>query len=581
MGSPDLSIFNRFSKDQLTYHFHSMEGKKDLIIEEELMKPLDQISGGVSYLRQQGVEKIFKLHDHWENGGECQKIIILRPYPESVKLVVNGVKNDKKKNISHKYYLVFTPKKLNVCDKILEEEGVFGDVIINEYSLDFITLDADVMSLELPVFYTHLFLNKDTTWLYIMARALQNIEGLLGKIPKGVCIGKRSKLLYDLLQTLSSNEQSHNHPTEIGSFIIVDRDIDYVSMMCSQLTYEGLVAETFGIKTGIVEFGKEVTGSDKKLSVALKSSDQVFDEIRGMHITNVFTLLSHRAKHLQSRFEKRNELDTVKEFRQFVSEDLGMLKQQQKSLAMHIGACEKIMQAKQEDYFEDCLHVEQCVLDDLESKECINFIENCINKQSEQHHCLRLLCLLSLCKGGIDTILYKSLKRQYLQSFGYKHIVTMKNLEVLGLYTQNTDKRNMYPKLKRKFNLIPKDPVAVSKSSAKDLSYVFGGAYTPFIPKLVELIIQNGFSQQLEESLRAFQINTFEHKQDNSAKDASGVNKVSLNVLKTVLVVFMGDCTHTEVNALRFIGKQLGYKLIILTGSIVTSKDFLNKLIVP
>uniref|UniRef100_T2M5K9 Vacuolar protein sorting-associated protein 33B n=1 Tax=Hydra vulgaris TaxID=6087 RepID=T2M5K9_HYDVU len=580
MGSPDLSIFNRFSKDQLTYHFHSMEGKKDLIIEEELMKPLDQISGGVSYLRQQGVEKIFKLHDHWENGGESQKMIILRPYPESVKLVVNGVKNDKMKNISHKYYLVFTPKKLNVCDKILEEEGVFGDVIINEYPLDFITLDVDVISLELPVFYTHLFLNKDTTWLYIMARALQIIEGFLGKIPKGVCIGRRSKLLYDLLQTLSLNEPSHNHPTEIGSFIIVDRDIDYVSMMCSQLTYEGLVAETFGIKTGIVEFGKEVTGSDKKLSVLLKSSDQVFDEIRGMHITNVFTLLSQRAKHLQSGFEKRNQLDTVKEFRQFVSEDLGMLKQQQKSLAMHIGACERIMQAKQENYFEDCLHVEQCVLDDLESKECINFIENCINKQSEQHHCLRLLCLLSLCKGGIDTILYKSLKRQYLQSFGYKHIVTMKNLEVLGLYTQNTDKRNIFPKLKRKFNLIPKDPGAV-KSSAKDLSYVFGGAYTPFIPKLVELIIQNGFSQQLEESLRAFQINTFEHKQDNAVKDVSGVNKASLQVLKTVLVVFMGDCTHTEVNALRFIGKQLGYKLIILTGSIVTSKDFLNKLIVP
>ena len=28
-----------------------MEGKKDLILDEELMKPLDQISGGVAYLR--------------------------------------------------------------------------------------------------------------------------------------------------------------------------------------------------------------------------------------------------------------------------------------------------------------------------------------------------------------------------------------------------------------------------------------------------------------------------------------------------------------------------------------------------
>lgn len=34
--------------------------------------------------------------------------------------------------------------------------------------------------------------------------------------------------------------------------------------------------------------------------------------------------------------------------------------------------------------------------------------------------------------------------------------------------------------------------------------------------------------------------------------------KLSQNALKTVLVVFVGGCTHTEINALRFVGKQLG-----------------------
>ena len=37
-----------------------------------------------------------------------------------------------------------------MCERVLEEEGVFGDVIIGEYHMDLVPLDQDLLSFEYP-----------------------------------------------------------------------------------------------------------------------------------------------------------------------------------------------------------------------------------------------------------------------------------------------------------------------------------------------------------------------------------------------------------------------------------------------
>lgn len=573
---PDLSIFKQFAQDNLKSHLRSLDGKKDLLIDEELMKPLDHITG-VTFLRAHGVEKIYKLQPGGIEQGCDQRIFIVRPYPDRMKLIAESINFDKSKSVRRKYHVILTPKKLSTCELILEQEGIFGDVTIDEFQLDMIPLDVDLMSFEMPLCFKQFFLDDDMTWFHTIARAICGMQSMFGVINKGYCIGAKSKMLYELLMTMMSDDRDYHPPngSEIGSFLLVDRDVDIVSMLCSQLTYEGLVAETFGIKSGIVEFGKEVTGSDQSARLNLNSSDQVFLEIRGMHVTGVFPFLSHKAKQLQCGYEKRNQLESVQDFKQFVSEDLKALKQQHKSLALHIGACEAISSKKNVDNFEECLHVEQCLLEDARGKESINYIETCINRQRPEMHCLRLLCLLSMCKGGIDTKTYRSLKSQYLQSFGYHHSVTLKRLKDMGIFSESSDKRNVFPKIRKKFNLIPKDPDAIGRSSPpKDVAYVFGGAYSPFLIKLIEQVISKGLLAPLEETLRSFHIPTMEHKTATSARQHGSTTKAA--AYKTVLVVFVGGCTHTEVNALRFIGKQLGFKFVIMTTAILTAEDYLK-----
>ena len=44
----------------------------------------------------------------------------------------------------------WVPRRTVVCDRVLAEEGVAGDVVAEDYPLAWVPLDSDLLSLELP-----------------------------------------------------------------------------------------------------------------------------------------------------------------------------------------------------------------------------------------------------------------------------------------------------------------------------------------------------------------------------------------------------------------------------------------------
>ena len=52
-------------------------------------------------------------------------------------------------------------------------------------------------------------------------------------------------------------------------------EVDFVTPLCSQVTYEGLLDDMFGISCACVEFGKEITQKDQPVKVMVNSQDQV------------------------------------------------------------------------------------------------------------------------------------------------------------------------------------------------------------------------------------------------------------------------------------------------------------------
>lgn len=389
---------------------------------------------------------------------------------------------------------------------------------------------------------------------------------------------------------------------EIGHVFMIDRDVDYVTPLCSQVVYEGLVDDIFRIKCGSVEFGPEVTSSDKSIKVLLNAQDKVFGEIRNEHFSNIFSFLSQKARNLQSQYDKRQGMD-IKQMKSFVSQELKGLKQEHRLLSLHIGACESIMKRKTKQDFQELLKTEHSLLEGFDIRESISVIEEHINRQISPIDSLRLLCLLSITENGLIPKDYKSLKTQYLQSYGPEHLLTFSNLKRTGLLTEQvpgetltavesrvsklvTDKaagkitdafsslakKSHFRGISKRLGLIPRVDGEYDLKTPKNMAYVYSGAYIPLSCKLIEQVLSRKGWTGLEEVTRLLNGNEF-------AEQVSDRNSYSESQ-RIILAVFLGGCTFSEISALRFLGKETGYRFVFLTTSITNAARMMESLTV-
>lgn len=118
----------------------------------------------------------------------------------------------------------------------------------------------------------------------------------------------------------------------IDSLIILDRSVDLISPLCTQLTYEGLIDEVFGIRSSHAEVDSAIVGptsqksapaaatstsnaasttsqpptpAKKKIKVPLNSSDRLFVQLRDMNFAVVGGVLNRVARRINENYEVR------------------------------------------------------------------------------------------------------------------------------------------------------------------------------------------------------------------------------------------------------------------------------------
>ena len=64
----------------------------------------------------------------------------------------------KNSSIEHEFSVIWVPRRTLVCNKILEEAGVLGDINVEEFPLHFVPLEQDVLSLTLEDSFGDLYL---------------------------------------------------------------------------------------------------------------------------------------------------------------------------------------------------------------------------------------------------------------------------------------------------------------------------------------------------------------------------------------------------------------------------------------
>uniref|UniRef100_A0A0G2KAN2 Vacuolar protein sorting-associated protein 33A n=1 Tax=Rattus norvegicus TaxID=10116 RepID=A0A0G2KAN2_RAT len=575
-GRVNLNVLREAVRRELREFLDKCAGSKAIVWDEYLTGPFGLIAQ-YSLLKEHEVEKMFTLKGSRLPAADVKNIIFLvRPRLELMDMIAeNGSLTDCCDRPGPSRSSVLTHVSWHPCPGLLcWEKNHFG----SSPFMFFFCLSQMGRHVEC-------YLEGDQTSLYHAAKGLMTLQALYGTIPqifgKGECARQVANMMVRMKREFTGSQNSV-FPV-FDNLLLLDRNVDLLTPLASQLTYEGLIDEIYGIQNSYVKLppekfapkkqggggGKDLPTEAKKLQ--LNSAEELYAEIRDKNFNAVGSVLSKKAKIISAAFEERHNAKTVGEIKQFVSQ-LPHMQAARGSLANHTSIAELIKDVTTSEDFFDKLTVEQEFMSGIDTDKVNNYIEDCIAQKHPLIKVLRLVCLQSVCNSGLKQKVLDYYKREILQTYGYEHILTLNNLEKAGLLKAQTGGRNNYPTIRKTLRLWMDD---VNEQNPTDISYVYSG-YAPLSVRLAQLLSRPGW-RSIEEVLRILPGPHFEERQPLPTglqkKRQPGENRVTL-------VFFLGGVTFAEIAALRFLSQleDGGTEYVIATTKLINGSSWLEAL---
>ncbi|KAK4877889.1 hypothetical protein RN001_010395 [Aquatica leii] len=583
-GKVDISQIQIAARNSLINLLEKRPGSKAIVWDNSLAGPVGLVAQYV-VLKDYEVIKMYPLRSTPLPTTNVKHIIfITRPKLAFMDLIAQNVHHDSKTWTGPKkqYHLFFVPRKSLLCRKRLEHSGMFGSLSsIEEFKCDFFPFDSDLISMELPEVYRDYYLENDPTSLYQVAQAIILLQKIYGPIPRVWGRGMAAKQVWDLitrLQRENLNKDLKEHQSScIDRLLIIDRSVDLISPLATQLTYEGLIDEIFGVNNTTANFpadkflsteerSTQSLAEDKK-QVILNSGDKLFSELRDKNFNAVGAFLSKQAKLITSQLEDRHD-KTVQEMKLFVQRLPSMLANKE-ALARHTAIAECIKEETDSYEFLDCLQAEQEFLNCIEVDRISPFIEDLIAQKKPLIKVLRLICLQCIASSGLKPKVLEYYKREIVQVYGLKALLALTNLEKAGLLKTQSSTRQ-YTVLRKALHLTMED---TSEINPTDISYVHS-VYAPLSIRLTEQLLKSNGWKQLQDVLGLLPGPTVDECLTSDMLNDSTTSNV-------VLVFFIGGCTFAEISALRFLSQQeeLNVEFIIATTKLINGDTFLKSII--
>ncbi|RDB28384.1 Vacuolar protein sorting-associated protein 33A [Hypsizygus marmoreus] len=529
----DVNLLKEIAKKALVDALNSVNGAKTLVLDPSLAGPLGLVTE-VSVLKHHGVDKMFWLEPGALSSTTSNIVYLCRPLITYVKIIADHIKRHAKESRKHTYTLLLVPRVSTLVSQILEEEGVLGDVTISAYNLQFIPLAEDVISLEYDNAFKDLWVDGDETVIYDSAQALTTFQKLYGLFPRIVGKGDYAARLTTLLiretpkSSNSSSPETLLTPSErIDSLIVLDRRVDMITPLLTQLTYEGLIDELIGIKNSSVELpasllsppapipaGPSTSSStsnapltslkkeSKKKHHLTTATDPLFAELRDLNFSSVGRKLNRVARGLDENYKTNLQSKTVAQLRDFVGK-LGGLQTEHQALRLHTGLSELLVPLTRTEHFNKSLEIQQNLLASYEVSAQVTAIEDMIAQGADMQTVLRLLCLASITAGGIKAKVLENIKREVLQAYGYNFLPLLLSLASppLGILLPNplpssapaslAPLKYPFTTLRKSLRLLIDDTPEALDEVENDISFVYSG-YAPISVRLVQCVAQKG-----------------------------------------------------------------------------------------
>ncbi|KAF3919529.1 hypothetical protein ABW20_dc0101498 [Dactylellina cionopaga] len=368
--------------------------------------------------------------------------------------------------------------------------------------------------------------HKTYTSVFNSAKALMLLQQQYGLFPRITGQGDKGKKLLDALLRMRNEAAAEDASTSVSlapssiieNLVIIDREADLVTPLLTQLTYEGLIDEIFGINNSHVELEASIIGSaladatgrsvgtapaapqGKKRKVLLEGSDRVFGDLRNVNFSAVPAILKKTALRIDADFKKKDDYKTVSEMKTYVTKVLGPAQKDRTSLSMHFNIAEVIQKHINTELFEKTLEVQQSLIAGYSSNQQHELMTELIARGASLETVLRLLCLYSCVNTGFKPKDFDLFRREILQGYGYEHVLTLDALEKVALMQSRTvagstaasASRTNYDHLRKPLKLFSEN---VNETEPDDIVYVYS-VYAPLSIRLVQCVIQKSAMAQ-------------------------------------------------------------------------------------
>lgn len=565
-----------------------ISGTKVLVWDESLTGPMDLIAK-YQFFRDRSVIKMFPL-----KGGRLPKIttdnivFITRPDLGQMDKIADNVKGEEMASSKGTdFHILFVPHKSLLCEMRLKDRGVFGSFShLHELSIGFFPLDVDVISMERPSIFKDFHLKQDPTSLNEMAKAMMSLQALYGFPPRVYGKGHAAKKLHDFMSRMRKEMHGKQAPDlnrpHFDTMIILDRQVDMITPLLTQLTYEGLIDELFGIRHSVVKLpadkfsASEATseesgpsGNSAMKTLVLNSNEELFHELRDKNFNAVGPTLSRKARSISTAFEERHGAKTVQEFKSFVDK-LPQMQSLKQSVTNHTSIAELIKEKTDVSSFLEFLQVEQELVNHQNIHRPLDFVEDAACQNLDMCKLLRIVCLQCVIGNGLKPKVLEHYRKLILQSYGQMHLSSLINLEKANLLftNQNPSASSTYSILRKRLNLTQDD---VNEQDPSDIAYVHS-VYAPLSIRLIQQCAKPGSWKAIRDILDLLPGPSFDEHQSD---DASAKNS---DETKKTLVVFIGGCTYAEISALRFLSQQedATQEYMVATTSIINGNSLIK-----
>ena len=569
----DITIFKEHIQKSLINIIHSLPKiEKRLVLEKSLIPKLSFFINDISLLVGEQVKKeILNLGKGISIDSEI--MIFLIPgkikFLNEILLILKKYINDEKYlkkglNQNVEFHIIFIPKIDNECQNIIKtnENNIF--IKIHNLNMDIFTLDYDLMSLEENNTIRDIYINNNYNCISTLSRVIIKFETIFGKIKNKYLKGNLSKKLYDLLEK-EEDKNLFENDTEILASIFIDRDIDFITLFCTQGTYEGMIDEYFNINLNSIKVSPKLLEKDSKkdtLKLDLSNQNKFYTMIKDYSFNKIRVFLPNRLQIHSKILEEGKKITDLKKI-QLGLERVKLMKEERQSLTDSINIADFLSNQQKSPLYRLSLMFEQGLLVGELPNELHNFYDNLMGQKNNKDLILKLLCLESLVQSGIKSKFYDDLKRDFFNIFGFQEVFLWNNLEKMNILKKE-DRKYIYYKANKGLNLISEN---VNLMEPNDISYVYGG-YSPISVKLIENCVKNGWNniKYLLNDLPGETLFPENEKEILNCKDKN-----------FILLVFIGGITYSEIAAIRYLNKELKFiKFIILTTHIITTKRFFD-----